>query len=86
MKFQQDGQTAMENLLRMTRLGMQGRICVTEASSQIEREDPCNMPKYQENSGLRTYFQPSSLSAFSVEAYTAVASPGLRGHNLTGIF
>jgi len=34
----------------------------------------------------KTYFQPSSFSAFSVDAYTAVASPGLLGHILIEIF
>lgn len=33
-----------------------------------------------------TYFQPSSFSALSVDAYTAVASPGLLGHIFNGIF
>ena len=35
---------------------------------------------------LVAYIQPSSLLAFSVDAYTAVASPGLLGHSFIGIF
>lgn len=41
---------------------------------------------YDEMVKSTTYFHPSSFSALSVEAYTAVASPALLGHNFIGIF